>query len=134
VNPAKKQNPTTKQSGQQQKPADQQQLIAAAQWSGPLPPPAALEHFNDIIPNGADRIMTLVEKEQEHRIQHENTALRAEITDFRIGMFIGAFLTVLCVVGAVLAAYLGAHPMVSIAMVSLPIMILIGKFLARKAK
>lgn len=77
--------------------------------------------------------MTLVEKEQEHRIQHDATALKAEITDFRIGMFIGAFLIVLCVVGAVFAAYLGAHPMVSIALVGLPIMILIGKFLAKRA-
>lgn len=107
-------------------------MLASAQWSGPLPPPAALEHFNSIIPNGADRIMTLVEKEQEHRIAHETTALRAQITDFRTGMVLGAILALLCIVGAVYCAFIGAHPMVSIALVSLPIMVLIGKFLAKR--
>lgn len=76
--------------------------------------------------------MTLVEKEQEHRIAHEATALRAEITDFRTGMVIGALLALLCIVGAVYCAFIGAHPMVSIALVSLPIMVLIGKFLAKR--
>ena len=29
--------------------------IVSAQWQGPLPPPGALEQFDRIIPNGAER-------------------------------------------------------------------------------
>lgn len=31
--------------------------IVSAQWQGPLPPPGALEQFDRIIPNGAERIV-----------------------------------------------------------------------------
>ncbi|WAR43739.1 DUF2335 domain-containing protein [Methylomonas rapida] len=33
-------------------------------WSGPLPPPAALEQFDTIIENGAERIFKMAEAEQ----------------------------------------------------------------------
>lgn len=36
-------------------------------YSGPIPHPAILERFNAIIPNGAERIMAMVEEEQRHR-------------------------------------------------------------------
>lgn len=36
-------------------------------YSGPIPHPAILERFNVIIPNGAERIMAMVEEEQLHR-------------------------------------------------------------------
>lgn len=35
--------------------------------SGPLPMAEDMRHYNDIIPNGADRIMQLAEKEQTNR-------------------------------------------------------------------
>lgn len=36
--------------------------------NGPLPPPEDIAEYDRIIPNGADRIMAMVEKEQEGRI------------------------------------------------------------------
>lgn len=36
-------------------------------YSGPLPHPVILERFDQVIPNGAERIMTMVEEEQRHR-------------------------------------------------------------------
>lgn len=55
--------------------------VVSANWSGPLPPPGALQQFNVIIPNGAERIMAMVEQEQAHRIAIESKALRAEVVD-----------------------------------------------------
>lgn len=40
--------------------------------SGPLPDPETLTAYNSIIPNGADRIMQMAEKQLEHRIDLEN--------------------------------------------------------------
>jgi len=36
-------------------------------WSGPLPPPQTLAEFDEIVRDGAERIMTAWEKETEHR-------------------------------------------------------------------
>ncbi len=36
------------------------------QYSGPIPPPAHLEEYNNIHPGLADRLMTLAEKDAEH--------------------------------------------------------------------
>lgn len=36
-------------------------------WSGPLPPPQVLQSFNDVVPNGAERIIAAWERETEHR-------------------------------------------------------------------
>ncbi|MCK9515378.1 MAG: DUF2335 domain-containing protein [Ottowia sp.] len=33
--------------------------ILSAEWQGPLPPPGALQQFDQIIPDGAERIMQM---------------------------------------------------------------------------
>ena len=114
------------------KPAPGSQTsVSMQQWQGPLPPPAALAQFNQIIPNGAERIITMVEQEQAHRIAHEQTKLTASVGDFRRGHWLGAALGLVSVAGAVFTAYIGAHPTVSIALVSLPIMAAVRGFLKR---
>lgn len=48
-------------------PDRQDPPIAAAAFQGPIPPPSILRGYDEIIPNGAERIMTMAEDEQEHR-------------------------------------------------------------------
>lgn len=91
------------------------------QWQGPLPPPGALAQFNQIIPNGAERIFAMVEHEQTARIAHEAKSLDAAVIDGRVRRWQGFGLSVLCVVASVYSVYLGAHPTVSVALVGLPI-------------
>lgn len=45
--------------------------IAGSAYSGPLPPPHLLAQFNAIIPNGADRIMKVFERQAYHRMLME---------------------------------------------------------------
>lgn len=99
--------------------------VLSQTWSGPLPPPAALENFSRIIPDGANRIMIMVEQEQKHRIDHENKALNAAISDAKLGKWIGGSIAVLSIFGAIYTAYIGAHPLVSCALVGMPIMTVI---------
>ena len=106
--------------------------VVAANWSGPLPPPAALAQFNEIIPNGAERIMSMVEQEQSHRIAMDRAALRAEVWDTLGGKVLGAVMTLAAVAGAVYTAFIGAHWAVSVAIVGVPITALIGKFVRDK--
>jgi uncharacterized membrane protein len=46
---------------------------------GPLPPPADLERYAQIVPNGADRIMRLAEEHAAHEQTLERNALAANI-------------------------------------------------------
>ena len=113
--------------------AHKQQVITQQQtWTGPLPPPAALEHFNQIIPDGAQRIMQMVEQEQAHRISQDKTALNAEIADTRRGHWIGGLVSVGAIAASIYTASIGAHATVSIALVGLPIAIIVQSFLKRK--
>lgn len=44
---------------------------SSSYFSGPLPRPELLAAYNEIIPDGAERIMRLTEKEQDHRHEWE---------------------------------------------------------------
>jgi len=51
-----------------QNPQQSHELRAVrAEFSGPLPPPNVLERYAAIIPNGAERIMAMAEKQATHR-------------------------------------------------------------------
>ena len=61
---------------------DHESAVAISQtehWSGPLPSPEALSRFNEVVENGAERIMRGWEIESDHRRAMENAAVRAEI-------------------------------------------------------
>ena len=47
----------------------------AALFSGPIPPPDLLERYNQIIPEGADRILKMAEKQSAHRQKIEKQAV-----------------------------------------------------------
>ncbi len=44
--------------------------------SGPLPHPSILESYNNIIPDGAERIMAMAERQLNHRIETESFVAR----------------------------------------------------------
>ena len=118
----------------QKKPSEKDTTVLAQHWSGPLPPPGALEQFNQIIPDGANRIMAMIEQEQLNRITQNNAALTSEIDDTRRGHWIGGAISIFAIAGAVFTAYIGAHPTVSIALVSLPIVAIVQSFVKSKNK
>lgn len=86
-----------------------------------MPPPGALQQFNAIIPNGAERIMKMVEEEQAHRIAHDNRSQAGEIAAVKRGHIIGGAITVIAILAAAIGGYLGVHPAICVAIVGLPI-------------
>lgn len=115
-------------------PQPQKSHVVAQQWSGPLPPPAALEHFNVIIPNGAERIMSMIEREQAHRIEYEDDTLNAMQSDAKRGHWIGGVVCILAVGGAIFTTYIGAHPTISIALVGVPVLGMIKAFMPNRSQ
>lgn len=51
-------------------PEDLQEIyIEAVAFRGPIPPPSILAAYEKVIPRGADRLLTLAEREQQHRFE-----------------------------------------------------------------
>jgi len=106
----------------------------SAQWQGPLPPPGALEQFDRIIPNGAERIMVMCEKEQEARIASERRISMAEIAIEGGGRLVGAILVLACVAAAVWSIHASADWKVTVGFLSVPVMGALAKLFERRGK
>lgn len=115
------------------------QVATATQWQGPLPPPDALEKFNTIVENGAERVFRMAEQEQQHRIDQERAALesnidaaRAEMESARRGLMLGAAVSIISILAALATVYFGAHWSVSVALVGVPLMSVARALIVRK--
>ena len=119
--------PHNQRGNQKQLTKNNSQQVAVKQevtqaWSGPLPPPEAIEKYTQIAPGSAERILAMAEKEQEHRIQHEKFALPSAVNESRRGQYSGAGISFAAVVGAIFTAYNGAHWSVPVALVGVPVL------------
>ena len=80
--------------------------VQAASFKGPLPPPILFEHYDQVLPGSAERILQLTEKEQSHRQQWETSVLDAQKSDIRRGQWMGFGLGVCGIVAALVCAFL----------------------------
>ena len=78
--------------------------------------------------------MAMVEQEQVHRLGYDIAILEATVRDTRRAHYLGGFISVLALICSLYAAMIGAHPAVSIALVSIPIASIVRAFLKEKAK
>lgn len=68
--------------------------------SGPLPDPKELALYNDIVPNGAERIFIQFEQQSEHRRLLENKVINNDIRNSRLGMFFSFLISLAAIVGS----------------------------------
>ncbi len=54
------------------------QLYLKQSYSGPLPPPVHIEGYNNAIDNGGERLMKMVEKEAEQRLEERKHRMEIE--------------------------------------------------------
>ena len=127
------QAPENQQTLLKQLPEEQRliyQQYLEASFSGPLPPPAALAKYEEIQPGAADRIISMAEKEQSHRIAAQTEGSKRGFSLLSRGQFFG-FITALLAIGAgIMAIYKGLQ-WCAIAFALLPAL-LVGFFLFRK--
>jgi uncharacterized membrane protein len=62
-------------------------------YSGPLPPPELLDQFNHVIPNGAERIMVMVEQQNKHRMDIETTVVKNQQWQSTLGQYFALIIT-----------------------------------------
>ncbi|MDR1708156.1 MAG: DUF2335 domain-containing protein [Candidatus Accumulibacter sp.] len=93
-----------------------------------MPDPEALQRFDEIIPNGAERIIRLVETEQAHRMEMDKSTHKIAIT----GVWLGWVLSIASVLAALYSVAQGAYWPVSTALVGIPIMAVVRALVLRK--
>jgi uncharacterized membrane protein len=71
------------------------------QFSGPLPPPEILVRYNDAVPGGAERIVAMAEKQQEHRHRLESAVVMANCRTQQIGQVLGSIVCMTAIIGGV---------------------------------
>lgn len=81
-------------------------IETSSAFRGPLPPPSVLADYNDIINNGAERIMKMAENQSGHRIELEKHAIKEELKQSRNGQIFGFILAVFGIIAAFVLAYL----------------------------
>lgn len=83
-------------------------------YSAPLPPPDDLRAYNDAVPNGAERILTMAENQSAHRIEIESKAISAQIEDSKRGQIFGLIVAIVFAVASVWLALQGHDTVASI--------------------
>lgn len=77
------------------------------QWSGPLPPPALVEHYEQLQPGMADRIMALAEAEAAHVREIERLSVEYQREDVRRSTYCALFIGCVALVGGTVAVVMG---------------------------
>ena len=99
---AKKHHPAGRQGGVVQT------QFSGAMFSGPLPPPSVLAKYNEAVPNAAERILVMAEKQATHRQALEGRVVNANTRNQYLGSIFGFILGALAIGGGI---YLIAHGM-----------------------
>ena len=81
-------------------PGPQIQLQQVEITSGPIPSPQILQQYNQIVPDAAERIIRMAEKQSDHRINLERKVVNSNITKSYLGMI---FATIIALYGLYIA-------------------------------
>lgn len=72
-------------------------------FSGPLPPSEMLKEYDQLIPNGAERIMSMAEQQSTHRQQLESTTVASQNKQSERGQLFAFILAILFMVTGTVA-------------------------------
>ncbi|MBS0204493.1 MAG: DUF2335 domain-containing protein [Planctomycetes bacterium] len=90
-------------------------MITATSFAGPLPPPQILEDYNRIVPGSANRILSMAEKQADHRRRLETQITSSDITNSRVGLVFGLVIGLGGIAAATVIAIYG-HPQAGVGM------------------
>jgi len=86
-----------------------QQQVTISGFSGPIPPPEILEQYNRVVPNGAERIFAMAERQQEHRLFIEKEVVGSNILNEKRGIVCGLIIALIGLICATICALHGAQ-------------------------
>ena len=106
-------------------------LIQERSHSGPLPDAETLIKYNSVITEGANRIMRMAEKQQEHRMNLESKVIASQTSQSILGQWFGLIIGIIGMGCGTFLAYSGESTVGAIiagaTVVSLVSVFVIGK-------
>jgi len=102
-------------------------MVAAQQYSGPIPPAEQLIKYNDAVPNAAERILSMAEKQSEHRRNLETKALNGNSNRASAGLGFAFVLSAATLASSVYVILQG-HDVAGGALFSGTLVSLVGSF------
>lgn len=80
--------------------AEVRSILHSRTFSGPLPPPEILAQYDEIVHEGANRIVEMAEKEQAHRHSLETTSVEGNIKSEKRGQNYALLICTLIILGS----------------------------------
>lgn len=84
-------------------------LLHEMSWQGPLPPPAALRAINELVPNGAERLIKQLELETAHRHKLETRQQTFPLIDHLAARLVALLFAAGCLTAIVICVQSGAQ-------------------------
>ena len=85
-------------------------VTRASSWSGPLPSPSSLREFEEIVPGSADRLITMVEKQGNHRMEIEKKVVDGESKRAWVDLVARHSITLVGILASILLVVFGYTP------------------------
>lgn len=76
-------SPVSKEQPEMSPDLYEEAAIAFSHYSGPIPHPAILGLYEEVLPGSAERILAMTEKQQDFRHSQEKMVLTAEVNDLK---------------------------------------------------
>ena len=80
---------------------DQVTTTLSASYQGPLPPPNILARYNDVLPDGANRIVAMAENQAQHRQNLESAVIGGNVANEKRGQIFAFILGMTAIIGGV---------------------------------
>lgn len=100
-------------------------------FQGPLPPPAILEGYNKLVPNAAERILQMAERQSEHRIEMEKKVVASNIKNSNRGTIFAFIIAMSTIIGGIVII-LRNHSTEGLALIISSLGVLTGIFITGK--
>ncbi len=75
----------------------QKEFIAKYHHEGPLPSASELEKYDQVSPGAANRIITMAEKQLQHRIEMESKFMNSRAKESMRGQFFAFFIAIFAI-------------------------------------
>ena len=98
-----------------------------ASWDAPLPPPDALQRYEEILPGSADRILQMAEKQQEYAYNLNSTVIFGDSKRAHLGLIAGFIISALGIGGGIYLIATG-HDWAGLALAGINLTGLVGVF------
>lgn len=71
------------------------------QYSAPLPPPKTLQDYNNVLPDAAERIVAMAERQSAHRQELEKKVVSSQTRDSLLGLIFGLAIGLATIAGGI---------------------------------